>query len=674
MKTGMSSFDVAALVPEVNRAVKGARIDNIYQTSHNTLLFKLRYRDQPPLHLIMEAGKRFHLTVYPLKRLRSPPGFCMALRKHLKNGRVAGLQQHEFERTVVVRVERKEGEFQLVLELFGDGNLILVSPQNVILQALVYRRMRDRNVWRGEAFQFAPPSGRNPLQLSLQDLAEIKTLGDLEVVRALTKFLSIGGLYSEEILLRAQVDKGKPCRSLTEGELHRIFQHLSQMLSTVTAGETEPSVVLDGEGGWVDVTPIPLKKHNGLAWKRYETFNEALDEYYTKAGVEEGAAEATQEVERELAKQERILQRQQEALKDLRAKVEKNRRIGDLIYRHLQELQNLLKRVMEEKRAGKPWGEVTLNLLREKEEGRIPAVHFHSLKPERLLLNVAIEDVAFPLDLRRSVQASAARCYEGAKKAEKKIRGAEKALRETEARIRELRRQRDERVRERPEAPPRRRRRAWYEKFRWFRSSDGFLVIGGRDATTNEVLIKRHMEPHDQVLHADIHGAPFVLIKTTGKSPPETTVKEAAQLASSYSRAWREGLGAVDVYWVLPQQVSRSPPSGQYLRKGSFMISGTRNYVRNVPLRVAVGIKEEEEYLLVVGGPPEAVANQASVSVEITQGRKNSGELAKQIRGLLAERAPENLRRRILRIPLEEIQGFIPPGGGAVAQRANSRH
>lgn len=673
MKEGMSSFDVAALVPEVNRVIQGAHIINIYQTSPNTLLFKLRQRDQPPLYLITEAGKRLHLTSYPPKRPRRPPTFCMALRKHLKNGRVTGLQQHEFERTVVLKVERKEGEFQLVLELFGDGNVILVSPQNVILQALVYRRMRDRSVWRGETFQFAPPRGRNPLKLSRQDLAEIKTLGDLEVVRALTKFLSIGGLYSEEVLLRAQVDKKTPCQSLTEGELHRIFDHLRQVLSTVTTGETEPGVVVDEKGEWIDVTPVPLKRHGDFTQKRYETLNEALDEYYTKAGVGERVAEAVQEAERELAKQERILQRQREALKNLRVNVEKNRRIGNLIYTHLHELQNLLQRGMEEKRSGKPWKQVTLSLLKEKEAGQPPAVYFHSLKPERLILNVTLEDVIFPLDFRRSVQVSAAGYYERAKKAEKKIGGAEKALRETQARIQELRKQRSERVRERREPPPKRRRRAWYEKFRWFHSSDGFLVIGGRDATTNEILIKRHMEPHDRVLHADIRGAPFVLIKTMGKPPPEKTVKEAAQLAASYSRAWKEGLGAVDVYWFSPRQVSRSPPSGQYLKKGSFMISGIRNYVRNVPLRAAIGVKREGKHLLVVGGPPEAVANQASVWVEVIQGRKASGELAKEVRGLLAEKAPENLRRRILKIPLEEIQRFMPPGGGAVAQPINSR-
>lgn len=31
----------------------------------------------------------------------------------------------------------------------------------------------------------------------------------------------------------------------------------------------------------------------------------------------------------------------------------------------------------------------------------------------------------------------------------------------------------------------------WFEKFNWFISSEGYLVLSGRDAQQNEILIKR---------------------------------------------------------------------------------------------------------------------------------------------------------------------------------------
>lgn len=122
----------------------------------------------------------------------------------------------------------------------------------------------------------------------------------------------------------------------------------------------------------------------------------------------------------------------------------------------------------------------------------------------------------------------------------------------------------------------------------------------------------------------------------------------------------------VDVYWVKPEQVSKSPPSGQYLQKGAFMIKGTKNYVRNVPLQIAIGIEIEEGHVKVIGGPVEAIAKQASAYVSIVRGKLTSSKLAKQIRFLLAKKASELLQKAILEIPLEEIQKFIPLGEGEI--------
>jgi predicted ribosome quality control (RQC) complex YloA/Tae2 family protein len=667
----MTSFDIALITSELNQQILDARIDNIYQLNHVTLLLKLRQPSQPPLHLLIEAGKRVHLTSYTFEKPQKPPAFCMALRKHIRNGRIVGVQQHEFERIITIKVSKKTGEFQLVIELFGEGNIILVNPQNKVLHALTYRRMRDRNILRGEIFQHAPSSGKNPLRLSREEFDEITGFGRLEVVRALTRFLSIGGFYAEEVLLRAQVDKNVPCESLTEQKVDRLFVQLRRILSAIVAGEAEPHIVIDDDGSLIDVAPLPLEKYAGFKRKVYKTFNEAVDEYYVAMGVKEKAFGAAEEIKRELERQQRILKRQQKSLEDSKRKVELNREIGDAIFAHLGELQQLLQRIMEEKREGKPWSQIISQLEKERDAGQVPAIYFHSLEPRRLVLNVSVEGLSFSLNLRHFVQADAAGYYKKAKRAEKKLEGAMKAVRDTEAKISELQRGWIKRVEETGEQPPKRRRKAWYEKFRWFRSSDGFLVIGGRDATSNEVLLKKHMEPRDVVFHADIAGAPFVLIKTEGKTPPEQTMMESAQFAASYSRAWKEMFGAIDVYWVSPRQVSKSPPSGQYLKKGAFMIHGSKNYVRSVPLGVAVGVKMEENQLRVIGGPVEAISKQTNNFVEIVPGKRSSSELAKQIRRLLAEKAPKTLEKRVLEIPLEEIQRFIPSGRGAVKLTAH---
>jgi len=663
----MTSFDVAALVYELNQKIVGSRIENIYQLNWATLLFRLHLPNQPTLQLLLEAGKRAHLTSYVVSKPLKPPSFCMALRKHLRNGRINEVQQHEFERVINMKVDTKEGTFLLVTELFGDGNIILVSPQGTILYALTYRRMRDRNILRGESFKHAPSSGKNPLRLSRQGFEEIKNYGLLEIVRALTKLLSIGGLYAEEILLRAKVDKNNKCDTLTKQQIDTIFTQTQTLLSKTTSGEFEPSIVVDEKGEWVDAVPFPLKKYAHLTLKPYKSFIEACDEYYAKAVTTQKVSKTESEFARQLAKLERTLEDQQKTLEESKKIMEQNKIVGDIIYAHLGELQLLAHRIMEEKSRDKTWEQISSEIVIEKQAQHTPFVYFQSLDAKHRVLNVSVENTTFSLDLTRSIQANAANYYERAKKTGRKLEGAEKALRETQTKIQELQQRLKEKTEEVLEAvSPKRKERAWYEKFRWFHSSDGFLVIGGRDATTNEILIKKYTEPNDTVFHADITGAPFVVIKTEGRTPPEQTMQEAAQLAASYSRAWREMLQAIDVYWVHADQVSKSPPPGQYLEKGAFIIRGKKNYVRKVPLRVAIGITMEENHVGVVGGPPEAITKQTNVYAKVIPGQQTSGTLAKHIRKLLVEKAPTEWRKEILETSLEEIQGFIPSGRSAI--------
>jgi len=663
LKEVMTSFDVAAVTNEINELAKGAHVAKIYQIGTQTLLLKLRRPNQPRLQLLIEAGKRLHLTSYIHETPKKPSSFCMSLRKFLDNGVVKEVRQHEFERIAITEISTRQGDFQLVSELFGGGNIILVDPEGKILQAMTYKRMRDRNILRGEIFLHPPARGRNPLKLSPQDFLEIKKLGETEIVRGLTNSLSISGTYAEEILLRVDVNKKMECSSLTEYELDSIFNQLQNLLSLINSETIEPRIVSDEKNEWIDVTPVPLKKYDQYDQKRYENFSSALDDYYAKITDAERGDETTEEVESEVARYKRILQKQQKALENLKEPIIKNKTIGDLIYLHFGDLQSLLQEIMEKKRSGKSWEEIISIIEEGKRAERLPNVYFHSLEPSNQVLHVSVENRVFSINLRHSIQANADKYYSRSKKAEKKLRGAEKKLQETRVKIEEAEKQVTlAKATQRPLA--KRRKKEWFEKFRWFRSSDGFLVIGGRDATTNEILIKRHMEPHDLVFHAEILGAPFVLIKTEGKTAPEQTVNEAAQLAASYSRAWREMLGAVNVYWVNPDQVSKNPPSGQFLKKGSFMIRGSKTFVRGVPLQVAIGVKIGEEETLVVGGPVDAIAFQTNVYVEIVPGEQKSSQLAKQIRHQLSKKVSEALKRSITEIPLEEIQHFIPLGRG----------
>jgi predicted ribosome quality control (RQC) complex YloA/Tae2 family protein len=678
-KKEFTSFDVAAVVRELRENILDSRINNIYQVDAKTLIFKLHKVENPAFQLLLEAGRRLHLTSYAAEKPQVPPAFCMALRKYLRNSWLVNVEQYEFERVVVFYFKTKNGRVRLILELFGDGNIILVGENDKILQALVYKRMRDRNVIRGEAFLFAPSSGRNPFKVSLEELQNgLRSFSDVEVVRALARFLSIGGIYAEEVLLKASVDKAKHCKELSDAEIDAISENIRKLLSQVLSGKLEPSIVLDEKGGFLDATPFRLKRYESLRHKPCKSFNEALDEFYAKVTAAEKATVSlkVEELNHEAERLRRVIESQEKALAEAVAKAEHYRRIGDAIYTHANELQALLERFTADKKAGKSWDNIVSEVLAEKKAGLTPSVFFESFDMRSLTVSVCVDGLRFGLSSRGKVFEDAGRFYEQSKRARQKAEGAKAALEETrkrlmevEAKIREVQAQEEVKPAEAAEELERRkiRRKEWFEKFRWFLTSEGFLVVAGKDAVSNEVLIKKYTDEHDVVFHADVAGAPFVVVKTEGKEPKQQCLQEAAEFAAAYSRGWREGFGTVDVYWVGPEQISKKSPSGEYIPRGAFMVTGKRNWIRNVPLRIAIGVvfKENGE-ISFIGGPVEAVKAKTNTYVTIMPGNQSGKELFKRILAILAEKAPKESREKILKASVEEVRDFVPYAMGRV--------
>lgn len=670
---------MAAVVRELREAVLDSRVNNVYQLDAKTLLFKLRKRDRPVFRLVLEAGKRLHLTSYVVEKPLVPPAFCMALRKYLRNGWLTGVEQHEFERVVVFSFKTKAGTMRLVLELFGDGNIILVDEKGEILHALSYKRMRDRNILRGEAFLFAPSSGRNPLKVDKEEmLEELRNFGGVEVVRAVARFLSVGGVYAEEVLLRVGVDKKKPCNALSDSTVDGIFEELQKMLSQVLDGELEPCIVSD-EAGFVDVVPIRLRRYAEFKHQPHESFNEALDEFYVRVAAVEGALAAVEvdELKREAERLRRIVASQEKVLVEAEAKADRDKRVGDVIYAHSGELQALLDRFLAGKRGGKEWGEVVSEVLAEKKAGLKPSVFFESFDVKRLVVNVCVDGLRFGLSLRRSLFANAARFYERGKRAKRKLKGAKAALEETRKKLEEVEakiRGAEELERVKPveavkELAKRKvKRKEWFEKFRWFVSSDEVLIVAGKDAVSNEVLVKKYTEDSDVVFHADVFGAPFVVVKTDGKEPSEQCLREASEFAASFSRGWREGFASVDVYWVKPEQLSKSGRSGEYVKRGAFVVHGRRNWFRGVSLRLTVGVVVENGEFRFVGGPVDAVKTKTNVYVVVVPGDLKGKALFRCVLKFLAGKLPKELRERVLKASVEGIREYIPYSKGRILE------
>jgi len=680
-KKEFTNFDVSAVVHELKDLVANSRVNNVYQLNEKTLLLKLHKTDMPPLRLTLEAGRRLHLTAYVLEKPHTPPAFCMALRKYLRNAWLRNVEQHEFERIAMFSFDTNEGKLLLILELFGEGNIILASEKGEILQALIYKRMRDRNIVRGETYQFPPTSGKNPLKVTQEELAKTLTgAGEVEVVRALARSLGVGGVYAEEILLRAEVEKTRTSTSLTEVESSVIYDSLQSLIVEITSRKTEPIIVLDESGGFVDAVPFKLKRYEDLKLQAYPSFNEALDEFYLRVTAAEKVIEATigtDELQREANRLKRVVAEQEQALSEAENRAESEKQIGITIYAHSIEIQDLLDKFNNAKLEGRDWDAVVSETLVAKAAGETPKALFESFDARNQAVNICVENLRFSVGFRKTLFENAAEYFDRSKKAKQKAAGALTALEESRQKLAEVEKRlsaaeaaklakpsevMEDFIKRKVEG------KQWFEKFRWFTSSEGYLVVAGKDTVSNEVLVKKHTSEGDIVFHADIMGAPFVVIKTEGKTPGEQTLREAGEFAAAFSRAWREGLGSLDVYWVKPSQLSKTGPSGEYVAHGAFAVVGKRNWLRNLPLKVAVGIFDDEGGLRFLGGPVNAVKTKAKVYVVLGPGDLMGKEILKKILQALAVKLSKEQREEIVNSSLEQVRELVPYTKGRLTE------
>ena len=202
--------------------------------------------------------------------------------------------------------------------------------------------------------------------------------------------------------------------------------------------------------------------------------------------------------------------------------------------------------------------------------------------------------LAVDIDLALSPWSNARQYYEqkrsAATKEQKTVQSSEKALKNTEKKInadlkRGLKQEKDVM---RPQ-----RNANWFEKFIYFISSEGYLVLGGKDAPQNEMLYKKYLKKGDKYIHADLDGAASVIVKNKPGMPespiPPSTLSQAGTLAVATSSAW-DSKAVMSAWWVDASRVSKTTPMGDLLPDGSFVIQGQKNYLPPAQLLLGFGI------------------------------------------------------------------------------------
>ena len=623
---GMSGIDVRAVATELKDLLP-LWINKVYQFDGKTLGVRLNGEEHKKYQLIIEPGKRLHLVNSFPDTPKIPPQFPMLLRKHLTGGKILDIRQQGLSRIIIFDIGKADTTYHILVELFDAGNVVFCEENFTIIKPLWHHRFKDRDVVPGVPYLL-------PVDPTLADGPGFATFlreDERDIVKALAVGCLLGGSYAEYICRETGVDKHAPAGSVDPGVIR------NAVLDLLQRAETAREPVISGNAC------VPFITTDSGDKKQFSTFNEALDAFYSP---EVRLSKGEKKEKKRLTKEEVIRKQQLESVKKFQNKVIRLDKIVAAIY----ENYSLVSEVISSLDAASKkysWQEIE-QILKKNHEGpgeKIVAVH-----PEEASVDLDLgEKVA--IQVHDNIEVNLGRYFAQVKKYKKKIAGAKAAMDRPLPKM----------AVSKHHAPVLKKK--WFHRFRWFYTSDGVLVLGGRDAGQNEELVKKYMEGGDTFVHADVHGASIVIIK--GKTE---CINEVAQFAASFSGAWRSGHFSADVYTVRPDQVSKTPEAGEFVTRGSFIVRGERHYEKSVPLGTAIGFQSEPE-VAVIGGPVTTVQARAKYLVELKPGQYEPNDTAKKVLRILRDKVPDGEWKAYKSVlNTEAVAAFVPPGGSDIVE------
>ena len=607
----MTSLDVLLLQKELSVLV-GAYAEKAFGGKP----FSMRFNAQSMKRELVLADDLF---LFLTERLEKQEGaevgeFSGAIRRKFDNSRVTDVRQEGFDRLISMSFSRPENA-EIVFELMGRGN-VLVVESGKITAAMKYGRrgsvetkqgsMYSRPGLRFDAREASPEAFRDALLSSRAD-----------TVRSLATVIGLGPDFAEEVCSRTGIEKETKPSALTDPQIMKLKETIDGIILE-TAEKPHP-VVYYSDGNAVQFTPVPFVIFSELEKKEFSSLGEAIMHFAGKRriGQKDEAAE----------KHEKLLERQREAIQHLREEGTRSRSFADSIYADYEQFRKLI------------------SAFRKGNDAQ-----YAYARKAGTVVTVNVEGIKLEIDTSKDVDTIASSIYDQAKEIDRKLRSAEAALAEmeksrpTSARTRETLKIRKA------------RKKFWFDSYRWFVSSEDCLVLGGRDARTNDRLVSRHLAQTDRYAHADVYGAPSTVVKWK-EGATETTLEEACTFALCFSRAWNAQIGAASAYWVLPDQVSKTPQTGEFLPKGAFVIRGKRNYFNRLKMELALGVVEYEGERRVACAPVGAIAANAVSYVVLTPGAMTKEKIAAALHSEFGTTA-------------DEIVSALPPGKSSYAPMA----
>jgi predicted ribosome quality control (RQC) complex YloA/Tae2 family protein len=704
MREQASSFDVARIVRELSSMI-GARARKAYQPHYEQVVIRLNPKGSPSSDLVIVSGRRLYLSQRDRPMPSQPSQFAMVLRKHLNNSRLIEVEQLGFDRIVSMTFEHGSGKLKLIIELFRDGNVLLLDEQGIIIQPLTHAKYASRSLKRGVKY-IPPPAAVDPREINRVKLDKLLDESDDDLIRTLAARGNLGRIYGSAICASADLEENLKAndlnyqqREILDAAIINLLEELANNSSSRMWFENKEMLEKWNEtadlkdkdelsGEIKEIAPIDLRyldrelsvdistlcsgydaafgSHDAAAFIRRE------EEKLVKIGQDEGEKKA---------KLERRADQQRNAIERFLSQAAINQELGKAMQDNWSHLETIM-RQFNEAISKHTWQEIS-EKVREIQ-------WIDRLDPKKGTFVAFLPDeegepgASVTLYADKTVHQNAQRYFQDARTLKDKSQGAKKALENTEKEKskREKRRKKDVaagRVR-----GIQRSKKFWFEKYRWAILEGGHIIVGGRDARGNDTIVRKHLNSNDLYFHADLHGAPSCSLKLKdgftmigdaselrngiksikisqnlgegledARDLDENIISQAAQMAVCWSRAWGSGGAAATAFHVRPSQVSKQTESGESLGRGSFVVRGQRTWHRDLNLQMGMGIGVINGVPLPVCGTVETISEIFEKWIKIMPGREKKESIANKI-------------SKATGLIQDDVLASLPPGGCSI--------
>ena len=635
MKKEMSSFDVRSIVSEM-ASLEGAHIDKIFHWGAGNVLFRLNVQGDGKRELFFKDKKWLYLAPNRPETPEVPTSFATFLRKYITNARIGKTVQAGFDRITITEAFKSDAKYELIFEMFGGGNVLLVS-EGKIVNCLTHRTWKDRSTRPGEDY-IMPKSRFDPVTSSFEEFKTVFRSSESDTVRTLATVINLGGQYSEEICKRTNVAKNTHSNEIDDDTLGRMYSSLREIVDRVIQS-SEPTV-FRRDGEIVDVAPVNLQIYEDAEAERVQSMSLAIDELIQEIGQ----AEEETYVDPEMEKLKKRIQKQTETVDEYKMESEDLKNRADAMYVEYQKVNELLT-VLGEKSKVLTWEKLA--------EGAAKIPFVSSINPSKNLVTADVTGLKVTMDYSKGIDANASDIYQKSKDIYDKAKRAGDALKDsmTELEKKEKGLEKAKALAVNKAQPT---KQFWFERYKWFVTSSGKLVIAGRDAHSNDNVVKKHLKEKDVFVHADVHGAPSVILKEGLAATPDE-LREACIFALTQSKAWVAALMEGAAFWAYPDQVSKTPNPGEFVPRGAFIVRGKRNYEYHLKMELGIGEIMYQGARKVMCGPADLFKDSERYMI-LNPGRGKGGRKAGEI-------------AKDFRVPEEEISRILPPGDVEIIKR-----